>query len=109
MAREPLTDHGGQDFQVVGSSYEHAGRVGEALCDPRDTLRFRWMQHVPTVGVDSIVVELLVTCDAPDIGGDTELPLKNLLCLQNGRQYGSAAEKLRVQFGALVSARAEAV
>ena len=56
------------------------------------------MQHVPALGVESVVLELLVTRDAPHIRGDAVFLFQYFLRVQRFPQNRATSEKLRTQF-----------
>ncbi len=60
--------------------------------------RLRGMQHVPTLAADRVGAEELVACRAPDIGADAVFFREDGLRLERGKQNGSAAENMCLDF-----------
>src|SRR5690606_7083248 len=67
------------------------------------------VQPVTAVGDERVAVESLVRGDAPDVGSDTVIALKDLLSFQDAVHDAARAEELRLQFRLLLLAGPEQV
>src|SRR3984885_5752879 len=96
-ARNPGADHVRQSFQVVGGRDNHSGRISQRLGDVRDVRRFGGMQTVPAVGLDSVGVERLVACYAPNVSSHAVFLFEDFLSAKSFVEDSAAAEKLSAQ------------